>query len=213
MTPPTGEVVRGTFLEFWPPQLQHAAPDQTAIELSSEEYGAVRRCHRSGRPDGADSDLISDVARRALSGADTAACPVFLRMGYGSWALPQWRQFGTLAVSSVERAEQVLALADRRLAEISRRYVSGFTPKLYVRSFLDFSLDQELRFVVNARRVVSVNRRHAIGEEADATSPPDLGQGWITPEILNALPEAGSFSIDAVRIKERTIILDLNPRT
>jgi hypothetical protein len=48
MSDPTGAEVRATFVEAWPElYIAHSPPFQT-LELSSTEYGAVRRMHRAG---------------------------------------------------------------------------------------------------------------------------------------------------------------------
>jgi len=192
-----GASVRNTFLDFWSEDLRAAALPHRAIELSNEEAACIRQAHRFGVDD---LSIFNSLAERAVT---DGSAPVFLRMGYGSWAPEQQMAFGDLRVDHAERAAEVLALPSRRLAEVSRRWVRGFTPKLFVRPFIPTASTGEVRVLIRDGIPVEAWRRHQHAMGLAIPSIPDA--------ILRAVPPAGSFTVDLLPEGSTTRLIDFNP--
>lgn len=196
MSLPDGDAIRTTFLDFWPDQVRTWAIPHRVVGLSADEAEAIRQAHRFG----ANPKKFTELASRIFT--DETA-PVFIRMGYGSWAITQLEQFGTLNVSDPERMAEVLALHDKRLAEITRRWVRGFTPSLFVRPFLPLALCTEIRVLIRERIPVKAWLRHAPAKGQLLPSLPS--------EMLQSLPAVGDFTVDIVPQGLSILIVDLNP--
>jgi len=197
MSLPDGDAVRGTFLDFWSDDLCSVAVPHRAIELNDQESASIRQAHRFGAED---PRVFTSLAERALK---DASGPVFLRMGYGSWAFEQQRAFGDLKVDHAERAAAVLALPSRRLAEVARRWVRGFLPKLFVRPFVAIKPGSEMRVLIREGEPVEAWHRHQNDMDIAIPSLPSA--------ILRAVPTSGSFTVDLLPQGSATRLIDLNP--
>lgn len=193
---PSGDAVRTTFLEFWPDAFRKWALPHRVVRLSATEAGAIRHAHRFG----GDPRQFIGLASRVCA---CATEPAFVRMGYGSWASTQLREFGTLQVCDSEQVTKVLALHERRLAEISRRWVRGFTPSLFVRPYLHVARQSEIRVLIEKRLPIRAWARHAPAEDRKLPFLPN--------EVLQSIPAEGEFTIDVVPQGLNISIIDFNP--
>jgi hypothetical protein len=190
--------VRASFMEFWPPAVISLALPHVAIPLRPHEIAALTACHRTGC-DGAGA--LENLAIRAdLASRDQ---PFFLRLGHGSWALPQMAQFGSLEITTAERAHAVLALRDLRLAEISRRWVQGYQPHLFVRAYLPPTRRREVRSRIEAGFAVKAWMRHAPAVSSDI---PDLAQ-----VVARHLPAGAVYTVDCMATDSGWFLSDINP--
>jgi hypothetical protein len=190
--------IRASFMEFWPPEVVRLAIPHVAIPLRAHEKAALNMCHRTGHD--AEGDLENLAIRADLA---TRGHPYFLRLGYGSWALPQMARFATLEVTTAERAHEVLALRDLRLAEISRRWVRGYPQQLFVRPYIPPTERREVRSRVEANRITTAWMRHAPSVPSDT---PDLAQ-----VVARHLPAAAIYTVDCVETKKGWFLSDINP--
>lgn len=206
----SAEDVRRTFIEFWPPALQALAPAQTGVTLTAAEYRIIRDGHRGVALDPAHAQLLAALSVRvALALPATGA---FLRLGYGSWAGSQLDRFGTLRVADVARVRALLTLPDRRLGMIARRWVRGYTPMLFVRTWLADDLAAEIRVIDREARPWRAFLRHPSERGADASDLlPRLAASVDLAEAGASLPKHGLWSLDFAPGHGRWWLLDCNP--
>ncbi|MEM1373650.1 MAG: hypothetical protein AAGF78_04615 [Pseudomonadota bacterium] len=194
--------IQRTFVEAWPEEVAASALPHSLIELSEAEARALRRAHRRGA-DSAPS--LGRLAGRvwAKSRALRETGGVFLRMGYGSWAGPQLAAFGTLEVTSAQEVLATLALRDRRLAEIVRRWGQGPAPKLVVRPYIAPGDVPERRVLVVRGQVERAWLRHQPTEPA---TPPENARA-----IALALGIAAPLTLDFMAYEGHWRLCDVGP--